>query len=147
MKERFDYAALQGLKFAINAKDRVIGTQNPAIYVKWEGASKEAVHGFVLHWEGREIHFVADCRAEALGNEATPKEEKIDWTITNVGTRSWKSGLRPYHFQDAEERRLACELAAQALVAFPAMYEPSTVTHVSARLSEGMERLLYRGMH
>jgi hypothetical protein len=56
MAQHPDYDAVERLTFSLNAKDRVLGTEDPTVYVVWEGGSKEAVHGFVLRWGQRAIH-------------------------------------------------------------------------------------------
>jgi hypothetical protein len=147
MNNPFDYDAFEGIVFSLNAKDRVIASQDPAIYVTWEGASREAVHGFVLHWENRAIHFAATYEIEVIKDEAGRKKaEKLKWTIDRIGTGSWKSEVGPYHFQAPDERRLACELAVKALAIFPRTFRPIP-TLVSARLSERWRRLLYGPSH
>jgi hypothetical protein len=140
MKERFDYDALERISFSLNRRDRLIRTQNPAIYVEWEGASKEDVHGFVLHLEEREIHFVATLGITAVQDATHTKEENLEWIVTKIGTQSWKSKVRPYQFADPDERRLVCKLAVEALAIFPASYDPPTITRVSAHLSESLRR-------
>jgi hypothetical protein len=147
MKQPPDYKAMQRISFFLNPQDRIIGTQDPSIYVQWEGGSREGVHGFVLHWGARAIHFLANYKLGNFIDQTTKKkEETLEWTITSIGTRSWKSDVGPFEFSDIHERRIACELAVKALAIFPRTYNV-IATHTSARLSEAIQNSLYGRIH
>jgi hypothetical protein len=148
MAQHLKYDAVERLTFSLYARDRLIGTEDSTVYVVWEGASKEAVHGFVLHWGPRAIHFVADLAVKGSLNPTTnKKEETVEWTIIDIGTRSWRSDVSPFRFTDPGERRVACELAVKALTVFPGTYHESIVTHTAAELVEGLRRSLYGRIH
>lgn len=119
-----------------------IGSDDPHIYVKSLGTTRDRDCQFALFWNEKVIQFSATESLRQRGNAYD-----VSWHILNIGTQGLN--IAPFRFGSIEELRAATELALSALRAFSgrrAIWSETIYETVSVELSAALMQRVYGGM-